>query len=241
MRKRRTRYQWLKVIGTVGPGADVEDDTGGIDFAVTPNTNGTSVVTIRSLLVDVPSDELVAQNLPMGTFSWNDYVIKRIVGKCFLGRIQAAVSTEANAYLVGAGLFVARQEDVDISATPTPIGSDTAARARDNYSPLRAENNHEPWIWRRTWLISNRLSTAADTQGARAYPATTADYGSIQDGPHIDAKTGRRVRDGERLWFAVAARQWPLNVTADTSSNIFGHLDLRVLGAPRKNRKRSTF
>lgn len=242
MRKRRTRYQWFKQPGTTGPGADQEDTDSGFDWVLTVPANGTTTTQVQPLIVDLPSDEFEGTGaLPMGAFTGNDYVLKRIVGKLFAARAQAAIATEVAAVLLGCGFFVARQEDIDtVAGAQVPIGGGSAAGLTDNYSPLRAENIHEPWIWRRTWILSNVLATNPIV-GNNVFPRSTAEYNSVQDGPHIDAKSSRRVRDGERLWVAFAAKNWPLTQTDDTAVTIEGHLDYRVLGAPRRNRKRSTF
>lgn len=243
MRRRRTRYQWFKQPGTTGPGADQEDTDSGFDIILSVPTNGTTICQVSNLLVDLPSDEFEGSaTLPMGAFTQNDYVVKRIVGKLFASRSQeGAVATTVAATLFGVGFLVARAEDLDQGGGANqPIGASSASALVDNYSPLRAENIHEPWIWRRTWILANQAATNP-VNGSNQFPATTAGYGSIQDGPHIDAKVGRRVRDGERLWVAFAAKNWPLTQTDDVAASIEAHLDYRVLGAPRKNRKRSTF
>lgn len=248
MRRRRTKWQWFRNTGTPGEqGVDVEDTSAGVEFANNVAANGTSLaIAPIPLLFDLPSEELVPGNNSMGAYTQNDYLIKRIVGKVFATRVQVQVATDSAGILFAAGIFIARAEDLDSSGgNAQPIGSGSAAQTVDNYSPLRAENIQEPWIWRRTWILSNVLSTGAGAAiGAGVFPRSTAEYGSVADGPHVDAKTGRRVRDGERLWFVTAARNWPLNNTAGTpsvSSLIQGHFDYRILGAPRRNKKRSVF
>lgn len=244
-KRRKTRYSWLYNTGTTGPVADVEDDTCGRDFGlIAVPTNGTTALTIIDMLRDLPSDDFVAAGtLPLGVSQNNDYVIKRIVGKFFISVTQQVIPAIAqSAVLVGAGLFVARAEDADIAAGAEnlPIGA-AVGTGVDDYSPLRVENIRQPWIWRRNWILSNQLTGAAPGSGLQSFPQTTAQYGSIQDGPHVDAKTGRRVKDGERLFAVVAARSYPLNSTADTSNEVRAYFDYRVLGAMRRGHNRSAF
>lgn len=239
-RRRKTRFKWFLPIGSEGPAADIEDDSNGIGIALTIPANGTTTLNVTPLIVDTPSDDIAPGN-PLGFYEGNEYFIKRIVGKLFAGFTQAAASTGTPAVLLGAGLFVARAEDDDSGGPLVPIGAGSVAQLTDNYSPLRVENNREPWIWRRTWILSNRLHTAADAGGINSYPRTTSEYGSVADGPHVDAKTARRVKDGERLWWVLAGRNFPLNTTSNTAEQVTAYLDYRVLGAQRRSRNRSAF
>lgn len=241
MRKRRTKYQWFLPVGTVGPGADTEDTTNGIERIISVPVNGTSAVQLTHLVMDQPSDDILPGQ-PMGFYSANEYFIKRIVGKVFVSLNQQANATTAQGVLVGAGLFVARAADDDQSpGVPVPIAGTSASAQVDEYSPLRAENIHEPWIWRRVWQLGNQLTTIADFQGISLFPRTNADYGSVADGAHLDAKTARRVGENERLWFIVAARNLPLNAVVDNVSFVRAYIDYRVLGAMRRTRNRGVF
>lgn len=77
------------------------------------------------------------------------------------------------------------------------------------------------------------------------FPPTTAHYGSIMDGPHIDAKSVRRVGNDERLWFAVSAVNFPLvtqsEIVVNQDVQIRGYLDFRVLGRLTRAHNRSNF
>jgi len=239
-RRRRTRYTWLPNTGTVGPAADTQDTTSGRDFGLLAvPTNGTTVVSILDLLDDDATEDNVTG--PLGPIVNSEYVIRRIVGKvfCSVGQTNAGATTPA--VLLAAGLFVARAEDIDSSGgVPLPIGALTQAQAVDNYSPLRVETIREPWIWRRTWVLSNQVSTFNEIT-TQSFPRTNADYGSVADGPHIDAKTMRRVGNDDRLWMIVAARNYPLNTTGSAGLDVRAFVDYRVLGATRKARNRSAF
>jgi len=238
VRKRRTRYQWFYNVGSIGPEADVEDTTAGRDLFLTVNANGTSNIGIQECILDTSSDESVATNQPLIVTAGNDYFIKRIVGKLFVGVDQIS-STGNNAILIAAGIFVARAGDADdaAGAQDLPIGAQGIG-GTDNYSAIRAENIREPWMWRRTWILSNQLSTTITGQ---RFPRSNAECGSIQDGPHVDAKTSRRVRDGERLFWTASVRNWPLNTLATQETTVRFHFDYRVLGSLRKKHNRSVF
>lgn len=245
-RKHKTRYQWLLPTGTVGPAADVQDDSNGRVLALSSPVDGTTDVGFADLLNDTPSEDVILNQATVTTMvasAGNEYFIRRIVGKLFASTNVAADSNAASAYLLGVGIFIARAGDADQGAglENLPINASNAAGAIDNYSPLRTENIREPWIWRRTWVLG-RSGQAASQFGQHQFPSTTAGYGSIQDGPHIDAKTARRVRDGERLWLVAASRNYVLNEVATTNpGGIEIYLDYRVLGAMRKAHNRSAF
>lgn len=245
-RKRRTKYHWLYNIGTTGPQGDVEDDTSGLDWVLTVPANGTTTIQINDLLMDRPSDDVLSQLVTgvatMGMVAQNDYFIKRIVGKWFVGCQQAATASPPNV-LVAAGIFVARAGDEDdgAGAENLPIQAFAAPGAINNYSPFRAENIREPWIWRREWILNNNASTSPTNPFRNVFQTSNTAYGSIQDGAHVDAKTARRVQDGERLFGVLTARTWPLNDVHDETVVIRAHLDYRVLGAPRRSRNRSAF
>jgi len=239
-RRRRTRYQWLYNTGTIGPGANVEDTSSGRELTITTPVNATQSVSIVDLLLDTSSDEQPT-TLPLGVYQNNDYVIKRIVGKCFVN-FEAGGATANPAAIVTAGIFVARAGDADdvAGAENFPIGAaGLGAQAVDNYSPNRAETIREPWIWRRQWILGNPSIPAG--VGGQNYPSTSAGYGSVADGPHIDAKTGRRVGSDERLFFVLSSRNYPVNIAGDAAIFIRCWLDYRVLGAMRRTKARSAF
>jgi len=241
-RRRKTKYQWLFNTGTIGPAANIEDTHSGRELTVSAPANGTSAISVADLLLDTPSDEAPV-NLPMGVFQNNEYVIKRIVGKCF-GAIDqsAAITGGPRRVILTCGIFVARAGDADdgAGAENVPIGFLVGNQAVDNYSPNRAETIREPWVWRRQWILENQV-VAAGNPGTASFPTTTAGYGSVADGPHIDAKTGRRVGSDERLFFAASARNFPPNATADDPTIVRVWIDYRVLGAMRRTRGKSAF
>lgn len=281
--RRRTKYIWLPPIGEAGGQATglparINDDVG-FDFVINatadPNFEETAVA-VAPLIFDAPYETTsilgttgVAADTPLSWFLQNEYVLKRIVGNIFVTIDSRQTAVEApSAALVACGFFVARADDN--SANPDqPIGTlegifDVVPSAKGrvfNYSPLSPTTAREPWIWRRTWILSpwgsgirngsnqplapsgaNNLATLVDGGGGY-FPPTNVHYSDSKTNHYCDAKTVRRIRSDERLWFVVAARAWGLHQGITNSDDLLikGHCDLRFLGAARKARQRGTF
>lgn len=231
MPKRRRKYTWFPVVGTVGPG-ETGDNFNQRFFALDIAPNGNSAVEISPVVPDVPSEgDEIDVNAPgqLVQAIGQEYIIERIVGKVFLTCQQPVDDPPTTVFpkslLVGCGFFVARASDQDAGGGPnTPIGSASLAERQENYSPLSEDAIREPWMWRRVWVLhtqrgninANARSNSfgpvrnivagtglAFTGGA---PNTNTLHGSALDGPHFDIKSVRRVGNDERLYFVVAAR-----------------------------------
>jgi len=201
----------------------------------------------------------------------NEWSLRRVVGKLYIytdndiliqdGEVQNTLLTPAVTE-VTAGLFVARAGDLRDggSGADGPIGATSLDRAIDDYSPDDRAVIREPWIWRRQWLLGSELARAAVNsrtsyatsaldirlrlQAGASFPSSTAGYGSVADGPHVDARTRRRIGNDDRLWLAVLAQPWKV---LDTESAPTGNgrvvvkFDYRIFGALRKSRQRGAF
>jgi len=128
----------------------------------------------------------------LADFEGSAYRLRRIVGKLFIGLdqtiTQAPDSRPKNA-LIGAGFIILKVDE----NTGAPINP-----TANSYSPLDNNNLRDPWIWRRTWMLTNDFSNNLTED--YEFPRSTTDYGSVLDGSHIDQKTARRVSDEERLF-----------------------------------------
>lgn len=264
-RRRRSRGIWFPTVGSPASSVDSQINVSGREIiTIQPGTNQiATLITELTYDEDQGGDDRQTQDTSLADIIGSEYVLQRIVGKCFLHRVQRPNATtgldNGPAYLVGAGFFVARQNDPSSGGgQQQPIGSASVAERNDNYSPLEEDTVREPWIWRRTWILGAAGSVITDGGGAgdqsypaiiagfsgypSAYPASTALYGSVADGPHIDSKVKRRVSGDNRLWFAVSAAAIPLTVAFDnTTSFIAGYLDYRIFGSLRKARQSSAF
>jgi len=250
MARRRSGGTWLPTLGTQPVAGDAENAfSGRVIGSASVVTDG--FVTIFPLIPDAQiegDDANATSNLV--NYVGNEYVIKRIVGKAFIARGNPGGELDnAGAVLVGLGLFVARANDANIGGgIDTPIGSATLGERRDNYGPLEVDTIREPWIWRRTWILGSAGNAngivAGPNELAGQYPCSTALYGSVADGPHIDSRVKRRVSQDNRLWAAIQGvpidnAGWA--ITEGTSIPISMFLDYRVFGSLRRARGTSAF
>lgn len=223
-RKRRPSVAWLPHVAHDQSGTrSFWYDTQAVGF-----TAATITTSIYSLVPDYPAEAIrAAGTLPsLADFEGSGYRLRRIVGKFFVGmsNAQPATGTSPIACMVSAGFIVLRVEE--------QTGAPLVATA-NQYSPLDLDATRDPWIWRRNWILQNDFSGySAAIQGDWQFPRSNCDYGSVQDGPHIDAKTARRIGPEERLFFVVSNET--LGSTSDDSGSIRYALDYRILASPIK-------
>lgn len=233
-RRRRRKYTWFPILGT-SQGTDVPARTTIESLAVDIDPTGLSLVGVKPVTYDVPQDNnlnFATQTTPLNDFIGDEYFIKRIVGKLFLQYLTTG-TLPPNPVCVTAGLFIARCDDSNLNA---PVAFATES---DLYNPALTDTIREPWIWRRTWI----LGTQNNVGTAGAWPQSNAVEPSGLDGPHIDAKTARRVRQQERLFIAVAAQNYPVltPTPVGVTEEVLAGFDLRILGSLRKSRNRDSF
>lgn len=183
---------------------------------------GGKSVTIQAVVRDEPA--LVAGAAEtLSDLEGSAYRLRRIVGKIWCSTPQQAlVGTEPSTIVVTAGFIILR-----VDANGTPLNGLLSPTA-NQYDPSALGEIRDPWIWRRSWILGNSLSGQTDT----GFPPTNAQYGSIQDGPHVDAKTARVVSDEERLFLVTTAVG--LNGTGQDQAAYVVVTDLRVLASMRK-------
>lgn len=151
------------------------------------------------------------------------YRLRRIVGKCLVSVDQLTGATQNPCAVVSAGFIILRID----TATNNPIAGATP----NVYSTLDCSSVQDPWIWKRTWVLSNGSGTLGTAPKYGFWPYNNAGYPSVTDGPHIDQKTARRVSAEERLFFIISAV--PGNMVGDSPGAGGGvvrfYLDYRVL------------
>lgn len=164
----------------------------------------------------------------------NEWRLRRIIGKCFVGAgATTTLSTISSALVeVGFGFIVVRTYD---DGSPTTDFNEV--------NPLSQDSMEDPWIWRRVWMLNpfgspyptDTTTPRANTLWTWDFPQTNARYGSVLDGPHIDAKTARVIHRQERLFGVLAVRRnyMGFTPTTDLDYTVRMHLDYRLLGSLR--------
>jgi len=259
-RKRRSRGTWLPNLGTIF--GDQDSSYSGKHFILDLPPTAEYIQAVVPIVTDYPAEVRnsgVDTGTALGYFIGNEYFLHRIVGKVHAFFRTQYSGTDPNAFwagaLVTAGFFVARaNDDQSAGGSDVPIGS-TSTDALRHYNPADVNVIREPWLWRRQWLLGDPamaslvarggISSTERTNVAQSLPSSTSGYGSVLDGPHLDAKTKRRVGNDDRLWFAISAVGLPLGSTASTGGQGNQHievfLDHRCFGSLRRARNRGTF
>lgn len=262
-RRRRNRGTWFPNLGT---GVLDQRNYSGREFVGVCPADGTFQTTVSPLTLDKPTDlDFVSADERLASIIGSDYVLQRLVGTVFVSRQgiqqeeQAQTLDVAPAVQVYCGFFVARANDASSGGGPdTPIGSATPDEINDNYSPMELDTVREPWIWRRSWILGSVFANGTiNTQKPFAgslvgqpptpqlvgtYPCSNVFYGSVADGPKLDSKVKRRVRQDDRLWFVVSIRNaFGLVGVEGFEASVFVDLDYRIFGSLRKASQTSAF
>jgi len=259
-RKRRTKYTWLPIQNGATFGGDADYDRTEQKFVLDVPPDGDVITGIIPVVADLPQGTLTTvESEGIGEIVGNEYILKRIVGKVFCYLDNTNISGDAlgvdtlidTCTIVTAGFFVAR---ADTAVLSQPIG--TGAEGNLLYSPQVAANTRQPWIWRRSWILGVdgfgpgltedlgvTIPTGSVIRGRGSFPSNNLGYPGVLDGPHVDAKTGRRVRLNERLFFACSASYYTPGGIAPTTwnTNVQVMVDCRYLGALRRPKGRSNF
>lgn len=163
----------------------------------------------------------------------NEWRLRRIVGKAHISSWHGALGSAYPSIIDCAlGFIVSNCNDDGSPQTNF-----------DEVNPLSIDSMEDPWIWRRRWVLNPWPDTDVNTSSSqlrwdhRDYPGSNSRYGSVADGPHIDAKTARVIHRSERLFAVLAARRIgafgnedpPLPGYADTGINML--LDYRLVGS----------
>jgi len=254
-RRSKRKYTWFPIIGTrVGVEGEQYDVTFGGFPALTPNPNSgappnegdptfgdsgiQALVPDRSIEESGHSNTSSLRDLTEG----QDWLLKRIVGNIFVAAGPDSApggSTNADVWsslMVTVGILVARSQD------DNPDSPDFTTN--DEFDPMAVNNAMNPWVWRRTWWLGPPGEASNTWQGV--LPNTNTEYGDMRSGPHIDSKVSRRITKEHRLWLTARVIGYdPLVQSVALAQNVqpFATIvtDLRILGAMRKGRNKSSF
>lgn len=234
MRKRRQRSTWFPVLGTSW-------NEGDILSSIFPQTQEVALNwAINTVATPLIPDYTEDPSVTAGESTLRDFVegqtciIDRIVGKICVLADQTAPGAEGEGIpliFCCAGIAVL---PVDDSGTPL-----TSSDGRE-IAALAAENLDKPFLWRRTWLIGNRL--AADTTNPYPnIPTSNMEFGSVLDGPHVDTKGVKRAIQRNQRLFLILSTQDAGRGEPNVTSFVRWVVDLRVLGRMRRARNKSLF
>jgi len=232
-RRRRNRSTWFPILPTF------EGDGGGIGwtfYEYDDTIDGGSVNSPASATALV-ADQGIEEGSQTNDFSTlrdlvegQTWLCERVVGK-IVPRLDAQSGGG------GAPVVIACAA---LAVLPADQASGAPELVNDDYQPLAAQNAYQPWLWRRTWLLSNPAIN--ETNAAGFLPTSAAGYGSVLDGPHLDTKGGKRVIQREqRLYLVTQCAVSNLAAGGLNDTTVTWNYDLRVLGRMIKAKNRSTF
>lgn len=244
-RKRRPKVVWLPpaaelrvghdpAVSGIHPGAFQFS----LDIAGAANV-GDHVTALIPQVSDIPAAAFQGSALPIESLAdiySSGYRLRRCVGKIVCGLSQPGTATGlASRVLITCGLIVLR-----VNEDGTVINNDATA-PENYYSPSIINSWADPWIWRRTWVLGNNSEALADD--APFFPEANTQYGSVMDGPHVDAKTARVISNEERLFLVADMMILATQVGAGTTSCRFmGDLrfvaSLKQMAGNRRNASR---
>lgn len=224
-RKTRPKVVWLPTVNTNSVGVAARSTWSEANLIL----NGGTVGAVNTLEVPVVMDsnvlsEPLAPSTSLADIESSGYRLRRIVGKlyCFM----ATAGNPTSTFGVTAGFMVRRTSQNGISL---------ASQLNQNQvDPADIDNSMDPWIWRRSWLLSANtqatvFSDIPDRNFSAQYP------GGIAEGPHIDQKTARIVGPEERLVLNVSATCILSSQVLPDPVQLLIIYDLRVLASLRSN------
>lgn len=189
-RKRAPKVSWLP--GHDGLAIGGAAAAGGTAYSkvfhsfVGPLGSGTAIFSAQPLTFDQPSLKTASQSL--ADMESSGYRLRRIVGKVWVD-VEQQAAEDSGLYICCAALMVRRVDD-----TGVPLSSAIEVQ------PGAMAATQDPWIWRRSWLLANGLSTNLVRPGIESSDFCNHEGAALNDGPHLDQKTARIVRENERLF-----------------------------------------
>lgn len=242
-RTRKPRVVWLPCTNSQSAATDLTSSwsIASVPIAAADGGSGdpASLIEVPIVQDGIQSDPLGA-NSSLADIENSGYRLRRIVGKLYVFIAQTQDAFAEDLWGVTAG-FMVRKVD------PATGGSlATAASATTNFDlidPSNIRNNGDPWIWQRSWMLSNYFTglplTPArdDTLAFMFHSGAGANYGrhypgGNAEGPHVDQKTARIVGPEERLFLNVAAQ--PI-ITDGIDTSLVIIYNFRVLASMRSN------
>jgi len=243
-RRKRPRVAWMPTFGgapiddpewLAGPWAGVQAS---LDLIQDDTIEDGVVWNAFPLTFDQTQEATASQAAPTDRtlrdiVQGNEWRLRRIVGKAFISTNHTAVGSTLPPLIdVALGFIVCNTYDDGAPLTDF-----------NEVNPLTQDSMEDPWIWRRRWILCPQVAAPADNSRNDprqwGFPTANVSYGSVADGPHIDAKTARVIHRSERLFVVLAARRYVgdhIDINPETQFQDVGVellLDYRILGSLR--------
>lgn len=179
------------------------------------------------LVIDADNDPLESATQSLSDVENSGYRLRRIVGKIWVAMGQVNINEPPKRLIVCAGLIIRR-----VSENGQSLASQFADDALT--STLDIEQQGDPWIWRRAWILTNNLAPSSPFGGDQASNNWTFYAGGNSDGPHVDQKTARLVSNEERLFLDVTCMVLEQGSDVEQAiATVEVLADLRVLASMR--------
>lgn len=263
MRRRKRDGTWFPMLGSTQTIGDDPYRNNRVQLVLSGSSTGQPSTVVRPITFDLPqdaNDQTAQGDQTLSEIMGNEYIIKRILGSLLVGVNATQIGEDAYPWAaieVAAGFFVARAEFDDTVTNQVPIGWENAEiNDWHQYSPGSSDTIREPWMWRRSWLLTPsfwhaaQLSASPDgepqlinQQQMPLWPFANWQYNQLNVGPTVDIKSRRRVGQDDRLWLAVSHRGATRNTIGeeDTPYTVNVSYDLRMYGALRKAKNTGNF
>lgn len=249
MRRRKPKVVWLPLTNAndIGAPGDITSTVYNAFIVPVSGTTGDVQTTEIPIVLDSPQTAASATDSSLADIESSGYRLRRIVGKIWCVYNQSDLTgggTGTNdgpaTIIVTAGFIIRRVDSNGVSLESLSVGG------AQGTSPAISENNGDPWIWRRSWLLGDRYNVTnlqpAITVGVQ--PTVITEWpqnnfygyaGGNSDGPHVDQKTARIVAQEERLFLDVSATTLLQGTNTFLFSQLSVFTDLRILGTLRAN------
>lgn len=202
-----------------------------------PPTNEEIPIVLDQQAGTIGSTQAALTDKTLADVEQSGYRLRRIVGKLFFSADQdtGAALGDPVTWIVTAGFIIRR-----VAADGSSVASIASGASGLLLSTQTLDNLADPWIWRRSWILSNAAGPSLDHTN---FPnVNNIQTGSALDGPHVDQKTARVVGPEERLFLSVTVAGINGNAEAGPGAILLVG-DLRVLASMRSsvgNRRNST-
>lgn len=181
------------------------------------------------LVIDGEGQDPLDPAATLSDINNSGYRLRRIVGKIFCLTDQP--DDAAPIFIVCTAAIIIRRIDPTTGVSLALTNPNSA----ELVSTQHIENYPDPWIWRRTWLLSNNNSPTRTPTGTPEFGETNFSHGpAVADGPHVDQKTARVIGPEERLFLNVTCQPSSvLNAQDEIPISTLIITDLRILASMR--------